>query len=128
LTLKLPAAGAGLHKVKEEFEIEASDCAVLGKILEGLGYHPVWRYEKYRTYFESKDASGAIVLDETPIGEFLELEGEPTWIDRTAVELGFSSLVYITDTYGDLFEEYKARNPGVGVDMVFPGSLGPGSG
>jgi adenylate cyclase class 2 len=125
LTLKLPAAAAGLHKVKEEFEVEASDCTVLGKILEGLGYRLAWRYEKYRTYFELKDTPGVIVLDETPIGEFLELEGEPSWIDRTALELGFSSQVYITDTYGALFEEHKARNPGVGVDMVFPGSIGP---
>jgi adenylate cyclase class 2 len=128
LTLKLPAAGAGLHKVKEEFEIEASDCAVLGKILEGLGYRLAWQYEKYRTYFELKNAAGVIVLDETPIGEFLELEGEPAWIDRTALELGFSSRVYIINTYGDLFEEYRARNPGVGVDMVFSGSVGPGLG
>jgi adenylate cyclase class 2 len=58
-------------------------------------------------------------LDETPIGEFLELEGEPGWIDRTARELGFSEADYITDTYGALFEAYRARNPGAGADMVF---------
>ena len=122
LTLKLPVNAAGPHKVKEEFEIEASDCAVLRKLLEGLGYRLAWRYEKYRTDFELKDAPGAIVLDETPIGAFLELEGEPAWIDRTALELGFALHNYVTDTYGTLFEDYRARNAGVEADMVFSGS------
>ena len=119
MTLKLPSDDAGPHKVKEEFEIEASDCAALQRILEGLGYRVAWRYEKYRTTFERKDAAGEIVLDETPIGDLLELEGDPAWIDRTAVELGFSPRDYITATYGALFEEHRARNPGVGTDMVF---------
>jgi adenylate cyclase class 2 len=119
LTLKLPSDDAGPHKVKEEFEIEASDCAALRQILEGLGYRVSWRYEKFRTYFERTDAAGEIVLDETPIGDFLELEGEPSWIDRTAVELGFSRGDYLTATYGALFEEYSGRNPGMGTDMVF---------
>jgi adenylate cyclase, class 2 len=124
LTLKLPSDEAGPHKVKEEFEIEASDCAVLGRILGGLGYRVAWRYEKYRTYFERTSASGEIVLDETPIGDFLELEGEPAWIDRTAVELGFSSWDYITATYGALFEAHRAQNSGVGTDMVFSDGVG----
>ena len=105
--------------MKEELEIEASDCATLQRILEGLGYGATWRYEKYRTYFELAGAAGEIVLDETPIGDFIELEGEPDWIDRTAVELGFGPAEYVTATYGALFEEYRARNAGVGRDMEF---------
>lgn len=119
LTLKLPSDDAGPHKVKEEIEVEASDCGALSRILVGLGYRVAWRYEKFRTYFERTDAAGEIVLDETPIGDFLEIEGEPAWIDRTAVELGYSPRDYITATYGALFEEYRARNTGVGTDMVF---------
>lgn len=119
LTLKQPSEASGLHKVKEEFEVEVSDFAVVGKILEGLGFVVAWRYEKYRTHFELAGAAGVIVLDETPIGNFLELEGEPDWIDRTAIELGFSASDYITDTYGALFEAYQATNPGGGSDMVF---------
>jgi adenylate cyclase class 2 len=120
LTLKQPGEASGRHKVKEEFEVEVSDCAVLGGILEGLGFVVAWRYEKYRTHFELAGAAGEIVLDETPIGDFLELEGEANWIDRTAIELGFSAQEYITDTYGALFEAYRASNPEVGADMVFP--------
>lgn len=122
LTLKLPTDVAGPHKVKEEFEIVASDCAALRQILEGLGYRVSWRYEKFRTYFERTEPAGEIVLDETPIGDFLELEGEAAWIDRTAVELGFGRQDYITATYGALFEEYRRRHVGVGADMVFRGA------
>jgi adenylate cyclase class 2 len=124
LTLKLPSDDQGPHKVKEEFEIEANNCAMLQRILEGLGYGVAWRYEKYRTYFERGGALGKIVFDETPIGDFLELEGAPGWIDRTAEELGFSRREYVTATYGALFEEYREQNPGVGRDMVFSGAGG----
>lgn len=126
LTLKQPSADAGPHKVKEEFETDVKDREALQRILEGLGYSVAWRYEKYRTLFEQAGAAGEIVLDETPIGDFLELEGEPDWIDRTAVELGFSARDYITATYGALFEEYQARHPGAGGDMVFAAGLGEG--
>jgi adenylate cyclase, class 2 len=119
LTLKLPSDEGGPHKVKEELEIVASECGTSRRILEGLGYRLSWRYEKYRTYFERGDAAGEIVLDETPIGDFLELEGEAAWIDHTAAELGFTPGEYITATYGALFEEHKARSSGVGSDMVF---------
>ena len=121
LTLKLPVDDASAHKVREELEIEASDYAALRRILEGLGYAVAWRYEKYRTYFERANAAGEVSLDETPIGDFLELEGEPSWIDRTAVELGYSKVDYITVTYGELFEAYRTRNRQIGGDMVFPG-------
>jgi adenylate cyclase class 2 len=121
-TLKMPSDERGPHKVKEELETVASDCAELGRILEGLGYRVAWRYEKFRTVFEREDARGEIVLDETPIGDFLELEGEPEWIDRTAVELGFASGDYVTATYGMLFEDHRARNPDAGPDMVFGGN------
>jgi adenylate cyclase class 2 len=121
LTLKLPTDDTGPHKVKEELETEASDCAGLRQILKGLGYRAAWRYEKFRTTFEREGAGGEIVLDETPIGDFLELEGEPAWIDSTASELGFGPGDYVTATYGALFEEYRRQYPGVGSDMVFGG-------
>jgi adenylate cyclase class 2 len=124
LTLKLPSGAAGPHKVKEEFETEASDCGALQRILEWLGYRIAWRYEKYRTAFERAGAAGEIVLDETPIGDFLELEGEPAWIDSTAVELGYSRQDYLAATYGALFEEYRARHARSGEDMVFSGDAG----
>jgi adenylate cyclase class 2 len=59
------------------------------------------------------------MLDETPVGAFLELEGAPRWIDRTARSLGFRESDYITASYGALYRQFcdmKGVAPG---NMVF---------
>jgi adenylate cyclase class 2 len=72
-----------------------------------MGYHPVFRYEKFRTEYAKRVANGGkVLLDETPIGNFLEIEGSPRWIDRTARLLGFASNDYITRSYGYLYLAY----------------------
>jgi adenylate cyclase class 2 len=58
-------------------------------------------------------------LDETPIGIFLELEGNPGWIDRTAATLGFSERDYIVESYGRLYLEWCKRRRCKPKDMVF---------
>ena len=70
-------------------------------ILRALGFAPTFRYEKYRA--EWSDGTGHVVLDETPLGNFGEIEGPPRWIDRTAAKLGIARSDYITQTYADIF-------------------------
>ena len=60
----------------------------------------MFRYEKYRTEFRQPRRAGVAMLDETPVGVYLELEGTPHWIDRTARRLGFQESDYITASYG----------------------------
>ena len=60
-----------------------------------------------------------VMLDQTPIGDFLELEGAPRWIDRTARTLGFSSADYITASYGRLYLDYCVENGVEPGNMVF---------
>jgi adenylate cyclase class 2 len=118
LTYKGPAL-PGRHKSREEVEIEIFDPEGLQRILGQLGYMPVFRYEKYRTEHQAKGGTGLVTLDETPIGVFLELEGSPKWIDRTAGRLGFKEVDYITATYGKLYLDY-CRQQGIPAhDMVF---------
>jgi len=110
---------ASRHKVREEIETEASNPRALEKILDRLGFHPVFRYEKYRTEFGRQGEPGVVTLDETPIGNYLEVEGAPRWIDRTARELGYLPDDYITASYGRLYLEWcrkAGRTPG---NMVF---------
>jgi adenylate cyclase class 2 len=78
LTLKGPPM-PGRHKLRPEHEPEVADSAAMRTILETLGYAPVYRYQKYRTVFRL----GALtaVVDETPLGAFVELEGEPDDVD-----------------------------------------------
>jgi adenylate cyclase, class 2 len=122
LTYKGPANRDG-HKTREEIEADISDGVACAEILAALGYKPAFAYEKYRTTFVAPGfvapgEDGIVTLDETPIGDFLELEGPEYWIDRTAAHLGFASSDYITSSYGALYEEYR-RTHEVPADMKF---------
>jgi len=91
------------HKSREELEAEASNAAAMSRLFERLGYRSVFRYEKYRTEYRKPRSSGIATVDETPIGTFMELEGTPEWIDRTASGFGFREEDYITMSYGRLY-------------------------
>jgi adenylate cyclase, class 2 len=110
---------ASKHKVREEIETEASNPRALQKILDRLGFHPVFRYEKYRTEFARPGEPGVVTLDETPIGNYLEVEGPPRWIDRTARELGYTAGDYITASYGRLYQNWCRKGGRTTGNMVF---------
>jgi len=119
LTVKLPVARQGIHKIREEHEVEVNDTRPLKRILEALDFEPAWQYEKYRTELRKAGQRGKILLDETPVGDFLELEGPPRWIDQTAIDLGFSTENYIVDTYRGLFVGYLEGKRSRTRDMLF---------
>ncbi len=66
---------------------------------------PAFRYEKWRT--EWSDGEGHCVVDETPIGNFAELEGDADWIDRIAARLNVPKTAYLTLSYGRLFDQWR---------------------
>jgi adenylate cyclase class 2 len=109
----------GPHKRREELEVELSSSQTLALILERLGYSLQFRYEKHRTEFQIPGQKGTATLDETPIGTFLELEGQARWIDRTAKLLGFRTEDYITKSYGTLYFEYCREHNLQPSNMVF---------
>lgn len=113
------ASEAARHKVREELETSLGDPEAAQTILERLGLLPAFRYEKYRTEYGTPGDDGAVFLDETPIGIYLELEGTPAWIDRTAARLGFSQGDYITSSYGRLYAQSCEREGRAPADMVF---------
>jgi adenylate cyclase, class 2 len=111
---------AGPHKSRPELETAIGSTEVLGQMLEQLGYKRDFRYEKYRTELSnSRDGSGSVTVDETPIGNFLELEGPGEWIDKTAQSLGFGPADYILDSYGKLYLADCERRGVEPADMVF---------
>jgi adenylate cyclase class 2 len=113
---------AGRHKSREEIETQVGDAEVLEKIFASLGLRPAFRYEKIRTEFERSGQRGIVTVDETPVGDFLEIEGPPQWIDSTARELGFARSDYITSSYGALYLQY-CREQGIKpTQMIFPSS------
>jgi adenylate cyclase class 2 len=118
VTYKGPSRG-GPYKTREEIEFDVSDPVTFTEVLDRLGYRPRFRYEKYRTKFEASGEPGIISIDETPIGVFLELEGEPEWIDRTAANMGLSRAAYLTRSYASLYQEYLRTHPNAPRDMTF---------
>jgi adenylate cyclase class 2 len=114
----------GRHKVREEFELEVSNAAVLTSIFEGLGMSGWFHYEKYRTTYclpaRSTWAKGLLLeLDETPIGTFVELEGQPGAIDRAAHELGYGKRDFILKNYLALYLEECRREGREPRNMLF---------
>lgn len=116
---RLPDAGPGedRHKHRVETETAIADGEALAQIFQSLGLVAAFRYEKWRT--EWRDAEGHCVVDETPIGNYAELEGPPAWIDSAAARLGVDPAHYITLSYGRLFELWlQQRNLAAG-DLTF---------
>lgn len=110
-------AREGRHKIRIENETKIADGAKMDAILRALCFAPTFRYEKFRA--EWSDSQGHVVVDETPIGNFGEIEGPPRWIDRTARALGIRRDDYITDTYASLFFQWKKHNASPAKEMTF---------
>lgn len=114
----------GQHSARVEVETGVIDGEKMDLILRALGYAPSFRYEKFRA--EWTDGKGQVVVDETPIGNFCEIEGRPRWIDATAKALGIAKDDYITRNYATLFLEWKAQTKSRAAEMTFKAVSKPG--
>lgn len=108
---------AAKHSSREELETAVEDGKMMEKILRALGYSPSFRYEKFRS--EWTDGKGDVVLDETPIGDFCEIEGPSRWIDQTARQLGIDRQQYITSNYATLFAHWTHQTGSKAKEMTF---------
>lgn len=107
----------GRHSSRVELETSVGDGKKMDAILGALGYSPSFRYEKFRE--EWSDGKGDVVVDQTPIGNFCEIEGKPRWIDATAKKLGVRPEDYITKNYATLFAEWKRARKSAANEMTF---------
>jgi adenylate cyclase class 2 len=108
---------AGPHKVRVETETRVDDGEKMEAILRALRFAPTFRYEKFRSEWEGE--KGHLLIDETPIGNFAEIEGPGDWIDSVASELGIRPADYITETYAGLFFAWKRRTKSPAQEMTF---------
>lgn len=117
LTHKAKSKQSGPHKVRLETETRIEDGLKLEAILRRLQFEPTFHYEKFRSEWQREP--GHVVIDETPIGNFGEIEGPAEWIDKVAGELGVGPEQYITETYAGLFLAWKRRTGSKVPEMTF---------
>lgn len=119
LTYKGSSRFEGGARIREEREVEVSDAGEAAAILKGLGLERRFRYEKRR---EEWDCAGCIVaLDETPIGDFVEIEGDPLAIRKLIAELTLDPAEAIPYSYAELYFRRRKEHPDLPPDMVWPG-------
>ena len=111
------------HKTRVETQTAIADGEQFAKILLALGFLPSFCYEKFRA--EWSDGTGHVVLDETPIGFYGEIEGSASWIDQTARRLEIDLQSYITESYAELFFGWKKRTRSPAKEMTFRAVRGP---
>jgi predicted adenylyl cyclase CyaB len=102
LTFKGSPEKSRRFKVRKEFETEVKNEGQLRKILKSLGLIPVFSYQKHRTVYRKKRLK--ICLDETEIGNFMELEGERNEIVQFTKALGIPKKEFIKLDYVQLMK------------------------
>ena len=116
LTFKGPAQ-PGAMKIRDEYETVVADGEALQRVLEELGLHVWFRYEKYREEYAAADVT--IALDETPVGTYVELEGDEEGIHAMMRALGRTADDYILHSYRRLFIEHREQYGLGSTHMVF---------
>ena len=115
LTFKGPARFEGSVKIRAEHETMVGNAEELRRILEALGYERMRRYQKYRE--EWRLGSVIIALDHTPIGDFVEIEGDGC--ETVARRLQLTTEQAEKRNYLRLYEDFLKEHPNATPDMVF---------
>ena len=116
LTFKGPVQPS-VMKVREELETIVGDGHLLLRILEELGFHVWFRYQKYREEFAIDDC--IVAIDETPVGVFVEIEGGERGIAHVAQALGRGPADYLLESYRGLFVQHCEQRGIPATDMLF---------
>ena len=116
MTFKGPAQ-PGAMKIRDEYETVVNDGEVLKYVLEELGLHVWFRYEKYREEYSATDVT--IAIDETPVGTFVEIEGGEEGIHEMTRALGRTTADFILDSYRGLFIKHREQHGFSNENMVF---------
>jgi adenylate cyclase class 2 len=119
LTFKGPVQNSPM-KLREELETVVGDGLLLMHVLEEIGFHVWFRYEKYREEFAHEDVT--VAIDETPVGTFVEIEGGEQGIRQMAEALARKPADYLTDSYRGLYVKHCEQHGLPLADMLFEDS------
>ena len=117
LTYKGPPRAEGIFKSREELETQLEDGAVTMQILERLGMHVRFRYQKYRREYAIDDV--CIAVDETPVGNYSELEGSEEGILEVARKMGIDESRFLRLSYYALYMDFCRKRGEVPGHMIF---------
>lgn len=118
LTYKSENARKGGISDREEIETSVGSLDQVRLILERLGYRVYFIYEKYRAVYHVNGTD--VMLDHTPIGDFIEIEGVgEEEIQRTAELLRLDWGTRTSRSYSALFREWKERTGSAALNMTF---------
>jgi len=119
LTFKGPTSYDGSIKIRTEHELEVGDIEKMELVLGDLGFSPCARYEKDRESWRLGDVE--VVLDHTPMGDFVEVEGPAESLGAAAESLGLEPSSAVRGSYMSLWADYRAGESGrdLPADMVF---------
>ena len=128
LTYKGVPRAEGIFKSREELETAIEDPETAIEILGRIGMRQGFRYQKYRQEFVfgrdccktfrdfagglpaigSREKPGGVLIavDETPIGNYAELEGEEEEILNLAGKLNIAESLFIRLSYHSLYLDY----------------------
>jgi len=115
VTFKGPASFEGNTKLRAELEFKLDSAETALALFRALGYEKVRRYQKIRE--EWRLGAETICLDHTPIGDFVEFEGEKA--EAVAKRCGFDPATAVRKSYLMLYEDWVAEHPDAPRDMVF---------
>jgi adenylate cyclase class 2 len=116
LTFKGPVQPSPV-KVREEIETVVGDGETMLRCLEQLGFAVWFRYQKYREEYALSDT--IVAIDETPIGVFVEIEGDEHGIIEATRALGRQQVDFVLDSYRSLFIEHRRARGLPTTDMLF---------
>ncbi len=120
LTLKGPKVVRDGVRSRLELETGVEEPDRMQAVLENIGYQPGFRYDKYRTVWNLPAFPEVeIVVDETPLGLFAEIEGPEEAIRNVATRLGASTADFIPDSYVALHLKARLLDPSLPANMVF---------
>jgi adenylate cyclase class 2 len=107
LTYKGPKKSDLHMKVRQEIETVVGSFDSARSLLESIGLQVTFEYAKWRRKYQMnwKGSDVEVCIDETPIGVFVEIEGERESIIQIAAQLGWNSSDYITENYVDLYRQ-----------------------
>lgn len=116
LTYKGPARFEEGARTREERETAVSDPNEMERILGALGFERRFRYEKRREEWFLEEC--VIALDETPIGTFAEVEGDPAAIRRVLQHLELDPSETLPYSYAELYARRRREDPTLPADML----------